>query len=221
VAAEGAEQVDFGQIVQQEAEARGGVHAPTGLRDFVTNPGNTLNYAADQAAGSIFPMGASMVSAILGGPVVGAVAMGGTTAGQSFGQYRSEGHAYEQAAPAALVQGAEEAAFEAAPLVAALKPGVAFAKRLAHTAFSEGWSEFLTQLAQDKSEASMLDKEPLSVGQALTNAFTAALAGGGTGANMAVIGHAATRTLDRVREKAQAKQERTFVDGQVEAALAS
>lgn len=224
VAESGAEQVDYGLQAQRAAEQ--GVRAPEDLADFVRNPGgNTSRYLLDQVAGSVFPMGVSMLGGVAAGPVAGSGLMGATTAGQSFGQYRAEGVPYEKAAPAALVQGVEEAAFEGLPMTEALRPGVTFAHRLLHTAASEGWTEFLTQLAQDKSENAMLDRPQLSPMAALTNAVTALATGTTMGVGMAGAGHLSSGSIeagvDKVRQRARSNAQATFLQQQVDAALAS
>jgi hypothetical protein len=177
---------------------------------------STVQQAAFSAGTSGIPTLAGVAAGILTrNPGIAMTLAGGggaaMQAGSTYGEAREKGATHEVAAKAAGIDALLEGAGEALPLKFALKPGSAFAKRLAQTVVAEAGQEGATQIMQDLNAALSYNPD-ITLAEAWHNLQVATLAGGMGGAGYAGLGAAANRGQEKPAPMHQEAQEAAPVE---------
>lgn len=160
-------------------------HRPT-MAEWKDAPGDAAKRTAlrlTNAAGESIPLLAAAVATR--NPELGAGLMGGVTGAQEYAYLRGEGVGRGQAARAAALTGAVEAAGEGVGLPVVM--GKAGRGSILRAAMAEGAQEAPVQVAQQNIEDQATGRQT-SVGEQLLDALDAAVVGGALGAGAHVAG---------------------------------
>jgi GNAT superfamily N-acetyltransferase len=170
------------EINTDRAEAAARIGARPSLADVLDDPTTALErgaaYYANQAAESAPAMAAAIATR---NPELAAAALGATTGAQSYTDLRNEGVGRADAARAAALTGAVEAAGESFGLPAVIGAGRGGLAGLIAAALKEGAQEAPVAVAQRNIEDQAAGKQT-PVAQQLMEALDAAVVGAGIGA---------------------------------------